>query len=325
MAQATSITGALGAVVIGRNEGPRLDRCLGSMASLRGRVVYVDSGSTDDSLEIAARHGVAVVELDMSIPFTAARARNAGFHRLREVSPDVSLVQFVDGDCEMIDGWLETAEKHILGHEEICAVSGRVREKFPEQSVYNYLCDFEWNTPIGIAKHFGGNVMLRAEALADVDGYREDLIAGEEPELAVRLRSEGWVIERLDFDMVWHDAALTRFGQWWKRTLRAGFAYAQGAYLHGRRPERHFVTQMLSALVWGAVIPLGLILCGLANPVCLLGFLIYPLQVMRIWRRSRSLKYAFFIVLGKFPESIGIIGFWSDLAFGKKRGLIEHK
>ena len=55
---------------------------------------------------------------------------------------------------------------------------------------------------------FGGIVMLRAKAVEEVGGYREDLIAGEEPELSVRLRRTGWRIWRLDAEMTMHDAGM---------------------------------------------------------------------------------------------------------------------
>ena len=133
--------------------------------------------------------------------------------------------------------------------------AGRLRERFPDRSVYNMLCDIEWNTPVGETKACGGNAMLRADALTQVGKYREDLIAGEEPELCVRLRASGWKIWRLDVEMALHDAAMTRFGQWWKRTKRAGYAFAQGAHLHGAPPERAGVRQSRSAWVWGLAIP----------------------------------------------------------------------
>ncbi|HKS16666.1 MAG TPA: glycosyltransferase family A protein, partial [Planctomycetota bacterium] len=97
----------VGVVVIGRNEGDRLKRCLRSVSGDGAHVVYVDSGSTDGSVAAAREAGADVVELDLSTPFTAGRARNAGFDRLREAVPDLETVQFVDGDCELTAGWLK--------------------------------------------------------------------------------------------------------------------------------------------------------------------------------------------------------------------------
>ena len=75
----------IGVVVIGRNEGQRLERCLRSLAQGADKVMYVDSGSTDGSLQLAANLGVEVLALDMSTPFTAARARNEGFAALHQL------------------------------------------------------------------------------------------------------------------------------------------------------------------------------------------------------------------------------------------------
>src|ERR1700686_613653 len=194
----------VGLVAIGRNEGQRLERCLGSLP-VAATVAYVDSGSTDGSVQLARARGAEVVELDMSSPFTAARARNAGFRRLREIAPALPYVQFVDGDCELSRDWPEHAASYLDSHADIVAVCGRRRERFPERSIYNWLCDREWDGPLGEVRAFGGDVMMRANALEDVRGYRDDLIAGEEPELCVRLRAAGWRIWRLKSEMTVHD------------------------------------------------------------------------------------------------------------------------
>lgn len=94
----------VGLVAIGRNEGERLQRCLLSVP--QGiPVVYVDSASTDGSVAFAKSTNANVVELDMTLPFTAARARNEGLERLQRDHTGISYVQFVDGDCEMEPDW----------------------------------------------------------------------------------------------------------------------------------------------------------------------------------------------------------------------------
>jgi glycosyltransferase involved in cell wall biosynthesis len=220
---------AIAVIAIGRNEGNRLERCLDSARSSAQLVIYVDSGSTDGSVALARSMGAEVVELDPARPFTAARARNAGLARVLALRPAIEHVQFIDGDCELRKGWLQTAHEHLHDHPETAAVFGRRRERHPERSVYNRLCDLEWRVPPGAAKSFGGDVMVRASALQGVGGYRDDLIAGEEPELCVRLRRLGWQIHALEGEMTWHDADMRRFRQWWLRNKRCGYAYATGA------------------------------------------------------------------------------------------------
>src|SRR3990167_5804095 len=223
------MSSAIGVVVIGRNEVERLERCLASLVGAAGKIVYVDSGSTDASVPMAQGLGVEVVALDMSRPFTAARARNEGFACLQRLQPDIHFVQFVDGDCEVVDDWLAKAQAFLCEHPAVAVVCGRRRERFPQRSIYNRMCDLEWDTPVGEAKACGGDALMRADAFAAVKGFRADLIAGEEPELCVRLRAIGWKVWRLGEEMTLHDAAMTHFSQWWQRTLRGGHAFAEGA------------------------------------------------------------------------------------------------
>jgi glycosyltransferase involved in cell wall biosynthesis len=225
-------------VVIGRNEGERLRRCLRSLAAA-DLVVYVDSSSTDGSPQSARALGADIVMLDMTSPFTAARARNAGYRRLRQRAPECQYVQFVDGDCELDGVWLDQAVSFLDANERIAAVAGRLRERCPERTIYNWMCHREWDIPAGETRWCGGIAMMRTQAIDKAGGFREDLIAGEEPELCVRLRAAGWRIWRLDIPMATHDAAMTRFAQWWRRAARGGYAQAEGAALHSAPPERH--------------------------------------------------------------------------------------
>lgn len=318
-------------VVIGRNEGERLRACLDSVAATARLVVYVDSGSTDDSVQMARRSGAQVIELDMSVPFTAARARNVGWRRAHELAPSLHLVQFVDGDCAVARGWLEQAQGFLDQHPEVAAVCGRRRERDPERSVYNLLCDLEWDTPVGQTKACGGDVMMRLQALQAAGGYRDSLIAGEEPELCVRLRGAGWRIWRLGAEMTVHDAAMTRFSQWWKRGMRTGFTYAEGSRLHGAPPERHRVRESRSAWFWGLALPIAVLAAALViSPWFAAGLLLYPLQMLRLFTRftgparHRALK-AVFIVLGKFAEVAGQFKYLALRCSGGQAHLIEYK
>ncbi|MHA7852609.1 glycosyltransferase family 2 protein [Roseovarius sp.] len=318
----------IGLVIIGRNEGARLIRALASVPDGVGRIVYVDSGSTDGSVDAARAAGAEVVTLDMTQPFTAARARNAGVDRLRQAGlPDA--IQFMDGDCELRDGWIAHAAAFLVENPKAAVACGRRRERFPEASVYNRMCDAEWNTPVGRAKACGGDALMRAEAFEAVGGFNPGLIAGEEPELCVRLRAAGWEVWRLDHEMTWHDAAMTRFSQWWTRTRRGGYAFALGTSLHGAPPERHWVRETRRALIWGAVLPSVLLLAAvLISPWALLGFVLYPLQMVRIALKSRppfGWPQAFFMVLGKFAEALGVMQCQLDLTTGRRKALIEYK
>lgn len=321
----------IGVVVIGRNEGDRLIRCLNSLISQTHQIVYVDSASTDESVNVARGMGAEVVSLDMTIAFTAARARNEGFKRLRKLYPQIDYVQFIDGDCEITYDWLKHAVAFMSLHQTVAAVCGRRRERFPERSIYNMLCDIEWDTPIGEAKACGGDALMRVSAFEAVKGFRPSLIAGEEPELCVRLRAANWKIWRLDLEMTQHDAAMTHFMQWWKRSMRGGYAYAEGAQLHGEPPERHWVKESRRALLWGFILPLIII----SMVICLgawagLLFFIFPAQILRLaLSGSRSARenwlHAIFLVIAKFPESVGELKYFYNKLSNKSANLIEYK
>ena len=165
----------------------------------------------------------------------------------------------MDGDCEVVDGWLDKARVVLEQRPDVAVVTGRRRERFPEVSVYNRLADLEWEGPVGEIKVSHGDIMIRADAFRDLGGFDEAVLVGEDYDLCLRLRKRGWILIRIDAEMTLHDMAMTRFGQWWRRTVRSGYGYADGAYLHGKPPERHYVREVRSILFWGLALPLAIL------------------------------------------------------------------
>lgn len=330
----------IGVVVIGRDEGERLKRCLGSVVSPGRPVIYVDSGSRDDSVRFARSLGVYVVELDSALPFTMARARNSGFEALVAAHDEVAAVQFVDGDCEVDAGWIGRAAEYLAANARCAAVTGFRRERHPEVSVWNRIIDLEWRGPAGVIAACGGDVLMRRRPFEAAGGFRSEMIAGEEPELCARLRLAGYEIVRLDTPMTLHDADMHRFGQWWRRAQRAGHAYAEGASLQGQSPLRHNVRAVRSIITWGLVLPL-LWLAAMAAatavapagvPAVALGLpMLLGLQVFRVARGARGLSdvpahtwtYGASCVFAKFPQALGAIRYWRSR--GRARTLIEYR
>lgn len=311
------------AVAIGRNEGARLLACLDSLKGQVRHIVYVDSGSTDGSAAAARAAGARVVELDPAQPFTAARARNAGLAALAAEPPE--FVQFIDGDCVLQPGWIDRAARFLDENLRAAVVCGRRRERFPEASVYNALVDTEWDTPVGETRACGGDALMRHAPVAAIGGFREDLIAGEEPELCLRLRGAGWTIWRIDTEMTLHDAALLRFGQWWRRTERTGYAYAEAVTRRRGRAEGYRRREYRRALAWGLALPLVIVVLSLAvHPAALVMALAYPAQVLRL-RPRLGLRQALFLTLGKIPEAIGALRFHLHRLRGREARLIEYK
>jgi GT2 family glycosyltransferase len=325
---------AAAVVVIGRNEGERLRSALAPVAGGPVPVLYVDSGSADGSPMLARTLGVEVLELDPSRPWSAARARNEGVERLLRRFPSLEFVQFLDGDCSLAAGWLDRGVAELIARPDAGVVCGRLRELKPEASVYNRLCQREWDRPAGEVSECGGIMMARIRAFREAGGFDARLIAGEDPELCLRLRRAGWTIHRIDAEMAVHDAAMVRFSQWWTRAVRAGHAYAQAASLHGGSPERYRVREVRSILAWSAGLPLVVAL--LAWPTSgwsLLAVLLYPLQVLRIAGRERrrrtgwrdAVLQGLFCVLAKWPQLQGWIRFQRRRRAPGGPVIIEHK
>ncbi len=303
-----SRTARVALVAIGRNEGDRLVRCLESARSAGCFVVYVDSGSTDHSLEASRKIAGAVIVL-RTTRFTAARARNSGAAWIIQNMPGIEFIQFVDGDCELDPNWIQAASAFLDTTPRAAAVCGRRRERYPQATIYNQLCDIEWHTPIGRAQSCGGDAMIRVKAFADVGGYNPDVIAGEEPEMCFRMRHLGWEIHRIDAEMTLHDAAMTRLGQWWKRHVRAGHAFAEGNFRHGGPPEFFWRKNVRSNFFWGA-------------PPMWIG---WPLLWMKIYLKSCSPLQASFTTLSKLPQALGQLKFYWNRWRGRSQNIIEYK
>ena len=264
-----------------------------------------------------------------------ARGRNAGFDRLLQIDPEIEFVQFVDGDCEVELGWIDAALSALKPIRN-WARSAVIDECFPETKslqspdVHRGL----GGGPAGEVAFCGGDVLMRVEAFRQTGGYMEHMIAGEDPEICVRLQ-HGWKLRRLDIPMTQHDVAMQRFGQWWKRTVRSGHAFAEGAWMHRNSTERPWRREVRSNFFWGLILPLLIIAFaiptyGLSLMLCLM----YPVWVWKItrWRQeslgdstSDAWLYGAFCMFGKFPSALGqLLFYWRMLTLQKPR-LIEYK
>lgn len=313
-------------VLIGRNEGARLVAALASAQGQARHLVYVDSGSTDDSLAQARKAGAQVVQLDMSLPFSAARARNAGFDAL--VDPD--LVMFIDGDCTLVPGFIAAGIAHLDTHPETGMVTGWRSEMHRDKSVYNQLCDWEWRRPAGVIMACGGDMLVRAKAWRGVGGMDPTVIAAEDDEFCTRLRKAGWTLERIPHEMTRHDANMLTFGQWWSRAVRTGHGFAQVGFLH---PD-YFVTERKRAVFYGLALPVVILLSAfLAWWLPLVLFGLYELNFIRtaIGLRRSGLpsgeiwSHAGLLTLSKFPNLLGMARFHMRRLRGNDMRIIEYK
>ena len=314
-------------IIIGRNEGDRLERAFQSVEHAGIRSIYVDSASTDNSIEIAKRHGIPYIELSQDTPLSAARARNAGFKWVLDNHPDAKYVHLLDGDCTLDPSWLDAAVNVLDQNSELAAVTGRLRERDLDKSVYAKLSDMGWYIRPGEILSAGGIVTVKRQAFEEVDGFDETLIAGEEPEFYLRLRKAGYKLRCLEQEIGTHDSNISSYSEWWKRTIRTGFSYANAAEWGRWQRERR------SLVVWGGILPCSIAVSFFFSTLLavLLAFL-YPLQIVRVFFKMKipygpadRLLFAFFCVIDKIPEFLGFLKYHYARVTGRKQEIIEYK
>ena len=330
------IDSKIGLVVIGRNEGQRLLLSLQSMQSSHCPIIYVDSGSSDNSVEIAKPLVNCVHQLDSATPFSAARARNEGCQHLTTLFPSLQYIQFVDGDCVIDEGWLTAAQAAIEQDEKRAAVIGHLQELNPDASIYNRMCAMEWRSPAGELTNFGalgGISMIRADVFKQLGGFKANVIAGEDSEFGVRLSLAGYKVVKIDHIMAVHDANISTFQQWWKRAVRGGHAIGQRADLNGATIAKDCVKERKSTLVWGVFLPIvALILLIFAGCWGLLILLTYVFLAIKVYfyRRKQgensrdAFTYAQFMPFVKIANGLGLLKFYVN-KFKQSYEIIEYK
>jgi GT2 family glycosyltransferase len=306
----------LSVVVIGLNEQERLKASLEAIFLHKPDrceldVAYVDSGSTDRSVEIAKSvPGVAVLHLEAGRP-SAARARNAG---LRHAC--ATYVQLVDGDSVVQPGWLATALDFLEANPDVSCVFGQCVEMHPDQSAYMKVCGLDWHIPPGDRRFCGGNSMWRRSVIAANGFFDEGIQVGEEPELCYRVREAGGRIVCLDLPMVHHDLAMHTFAQYWHRSIASGRAYASIAARFWRRPEKMWLRETLvnfaEPAAWLLIFVAASLLfgAGIAVAVILAWWLGRALQIAITLRRRRvplatAVMYGLHCQFARLPAAIG--------------------
>ena len=327
---------SVGVVVIGRNESKRLLLCLQSIRSSGCPVVYVDSGSTDLSVSIAQPMVDIVHQLDPAKPFSAARARNEGVEQLCALFKEVELIQFIDGDCVLSEGWLQAASASLQCLPERAVVTGHLLECNPHLSIYNKLCEMEWKSAPGDFKNFGalgGIFMVRANVFKALNGFNAKVIAGEDSEFGVRLSLLGHKITKIDHVMATHDANMTTFAQWWTRAVRAGHAIGQRAHLNGKTIVKDCVQERKSTLFWGILIPMLVLILLIPSQgyslILLLAYVVLAFKIFLFRRKQQdnnndALIYAKFTVIGKVANGLGLLKFYFN-KFKQRYEIIEYK
>lgn len=321
-------------IAIGRNEALRLDETLKRASSIQGCVlVYVDSKSTDSSLEISKRYTEHVVSLADRDRTSAAAARNAGAAYALKLKPEPQFLQFIDADCILDSSWVDSAVAHLEKNSNRGAICGYCNEAYPERSIFNQLCAWEWDRALGLIPTCGGNALVRATAYRDAGPFNEHLSAGEEADFYGRMQECGWSIERIARPMVLHDANILTFSAWWKRGLRGGMAVYLGLLYYKGNVRTSNKKQAYRITFWALPALIALIALPYDARASIGVALPYPLLYAKMFFRKRRLQgtikqshqFALFTLLEKVPRLIGFLGAWRKTDEKEGGQLIEYK
>ncbi len=218
-------------VIIGLNSEKYLGECIKSCLEVTkeynvAKIIYVDGGSDDNSINIADELGVTTIIYEGSYPSPGIQ-RNIGFKASKN-----KYIMFLDSDTIVNKEFVVKALDILKNGIGVGGVFGRRIEKYPTKNFYHVIANIEWNKQIGTAKDFGGDVVLKREAVQLTGGYNEELIGGEDPELARRIIKLGYEIIGLDTTMTIHDINMNSIKSYLKRAYRSGYGFGAVHYFH---------------------------------------------------------------------------------------------
>ena len=330
----SGLVNLIGVVVIGRNEGDRLKRCLNSLKEKYPKVaaVYVDSLSGDNSLQTAKSMGYDSISIGNEVAPSAALGRNTGAQYLINKYPQLELIQFLDGDSEICENWLETSGNFLAVNQDIGIVSGVKSESDRNDSFFGQLNGVEWDSASGLTEAVPGDMMVRVSTFQLLGGFDNEIIAAEDDDLCLRAKKNGDLTYKLNAAMSIHYGGLTTIGQWLRRAIRTGYAYANLFHINN---GGYFQKSLLSAIFWGACFPFVFLTFLAAQNFWLAVFCIaiYSTMIVKIASQPRirklsmphAITYGFLTMISKTAEAIGAGKYLSNLLLSSERKIIEYK
>lgn len=307
-------------VVIGYNESAHLRACLESVRSadldgIRYELLYVDGGSTDDSLNIAASCGVDRV-LGGDRRRRAAENRNLGANDSRG-----TYIQFLDGDMQLEPTWPKRGLRYLQERSEVAVVCGRLREVNP--GYLFQVIQLDWVQREGAVETCGGAALFRREPFHEAGAFPEDVAYGEEPLLCWRIRN---VLKReVHFwtePMALHDIGFSGIRDYWRQYSRNGATYIEIAVRCAGTEDPYWTRDTITNFAWasGILAMLAFFAAGtdtLRIGLAILVFLVGVRKVVQTRRRGVSWT----IALGYTAH---VYGSKIPLAYGQLRWLLER-
>ena len=271
-----------------------IESALHALRAVGGEVILADSYSTDGTIGIAQAYPIRIVQLAHPEDRRCGVGPQLGYQHSHG-----DFVYILDGDMEMLDGFLDHALDFMQSHPEIAGVGGNVVEQ--NMVSLEYVSRGERvnkHMQPGDVDRLDGGGLYRRSAI-EASGYLSDrnLHSYEEFELAARLRSQGWTLWRLPFDVSHHFGHEVPHYRLLIRRWRTRYLFGLGELLRASigQPHLHLVVHglrelriYLGVMVWWSVL-LGILFWPgpiLARVAWLSLLLLAPLVLLSIRKRS---------------------------------------
>ena len=293
---------------------------LAAVETVGGEVVLADSCSTDRTIALASGFPIRIVQLAHADERCCGVGPQLGFqHSMGE------FIYILDGDMEMLPGFLSEAVAFMQAHPEVAGVGGRIVEM--NTSSLEYLARVErglGHMQAGEVDRLDMGGLYRRSAVEDA-GYFSDrnLHSYEEFDLAVRLRVQGWKLWRIGADAVRHHGHDAPAYELLMRRWRSGYVCGLGELVRAAWGQPHMKLVLtgvrelrlyVAVLLWWVALlsVLAIPATGTHRLAAFSLLLAAPLLLMTL--RKRSMRKALFSVVS-----------WCFNAAGLVRGLLASQ
>lgn len=293
-----------------------IESALTALEGKDGEVIVADSGSSDRTIEIAARYRVTIAQIAPPARPSCGIGPQLGFQYSRG-----DHICLIDGDMLLDAGFLDDAVRFLAENPAVGGVTGHVEEMHVAN--LEFARRVNRNAPenrTGAIDRMNGGGLYRRRAIEDV-GYLSDrnLHGYEEFDLGIRLRSAGWRLHRLDRRFVQHFGHTANSYRLLVRRWKSKYLYGIGELLRASLGRPYFL-QLLRELpelrLWTLVLLwwvfcLGLLLF-LPDKVLAIGAVLAMLSgvVLLACVKKRSLAMGLYTVVAWFFHAAALpVGF----------------
>jgi len=302
-----------------------IETALSAVSTLGGEVILADSCSTDRTIEIAQRYPIKITQLANPQERCCGIGPQLGYQLACG-----EFVYILDGDMEMLPGFLDRAVAYMDAHPEAGGVGGLVIEKNTESLEYKARMErASGHMQPGPVDRLDMGGLYRRSAIQQV-GYfsNRNLHAYEEYDLGVRLRSAGWQLVRIDCNSVNHYGHDAPALQLLLRRWKSGYICGLGEVIRAAVGKPHFLMVLrevrelrIYVLALGWLLTMPLVALSPMSPLLKLPIFLGVLATLPIAMslKKRSLTKGVFSVVSWCFNAGGLVrGLW-----GKQGNPIE--